>query len=172
MKIINSTAADLEEIFNLYDSGTEYQKKVAEKHWIGFDSEMVLHEIEAKQQWKLMNGTQIAGIFCTTFDDPEIWQEKNADPAVYLHRIVTHPDYRGKNLIQQIISWAKDHAFTHHKKYIRMDTGSGNDKLNNYYISQGFDYLGITTIPLTAKLPAHYKGASSSLFEIALDQIR
>ena len=130
MKIINSTAADLEEIFNLYDSGTEYQKKVAEKHWIGFDSEMVLHEIEAKQQWKLMNGTQIAGIFCTTFDDPEIWQKKNADPAVYLHRIVTHPDYRGKNLIQQIISWAKDHAFTHHKKYIRMDTGSGNDKLN------------------------------------------
>lgn len=49
-----------------------------------------------------------------------------------------------------------------------MDTGSGNEKLNNYYARCGFTYLGVAEIENAADLPAHYKDGASSLFEIRI----
>lgn len=50
-----------------------------------------------------------------------------------------------------------------------MDTGSGNEKLNSYYVGCGFRYLGITQLNNTDGLPDHYKAGSSSLFEIDIE---
>jgi hypothetical protein len=51
-----------------------------------------------------------------------------------------------------------------------MDTTSGNEKLNQYYISCGFTYQGITSIDWSNELPEHYKHNTFSLFEINLDE--
>lgn len=168
MKIINSTMADIDAIFSLYDAGTTYQKSVAKKHWKGFEKSMIETEIGEKRNWKIVIDEEIACIFSITFEDAAIWQKKNEDPAIYIHRIATNPLYRGSSFVKHIVSWAKNYAATLEKSFIRMDTGSGNEKLNNYYISCGFTYLGITELTGTADLPEHYKDGSSSLFEIKL----
>ncbi len=166
--IKNANLADLQEIILLYKAATEYQKSVAKKFWKGFDREMIIDDIIEKRQWKIMINDKIACIFCTTFNDPLIWLEKNDDPAVYLHRIATNPDFRGQGFMKQIVSWTTDFALKNNKKFIRMDTGSGNDKLNNYYISYGFDFLGTTVLNQTKGLPEHYKDGTSSLFQLDL----
>ena len=170
MSISNSTAADLDAIFNLYDQGTEYQKQVAKKHWKGFDRALVLQEIEEQRQWKITIEGEIACVFCVTFNDPEIWGEKDRDPAIYLHRIATHPKYRGRGFVKSIADWAQEYARPEKLKYIRLDTGSGNDRLNAYYMSCGFTYLGIKEVADTTNLPEHYKTGASSLFEMAVTQ--
>lgn len=166
--ILNAALTDLSDIITLYHQATEYQKSVAKKYWKGFDQEMIIHDIKGGNQWKIMAGNDIACIFCTTFSDPYIWLEKNNDPAVYLHRIATHPAFRGMGFMKQITDWTTGFALKNNKQYIRMDTGSGNEKLNNYYISCGFEYLGITTLTNTESLPAHYKDGTSSLFQLDL----
>ncbi len=166
MKIENSTYNDLSAIFKLYEEGTAYQKKVAKKHWKGFERSMVEKEIEEQRQYKIIVDGQIACVFAITFSDPYIWQEKNSDPAIYIHRIVTNPAFHGQGFVKIIVEWAKNYAKQNGKLFIRMDTGSGNDKLNNYYIKCGFNYLGIIEIKEAENLPKHYIGGSSSLFEI------
>lgn len=168
MKILNSIPKDIATIFNLYEAGTAYQKSVSKKHWQGFEQSLIETEIKEKRQWKIIVGGQIACVFAITFNDPHIWQEKDKDSAIYIHRIATNPDFRGNNFVKHIIDWAKRYAKKKGIAFIRMDTGSGNEKLNNYYIKCGFTYLGIVEIGETADLPAHYKGGSSSLFEIKI----
>jgi len=169
MKIIASDIGDIPSIFYLYQEGTAYQKQVAKKHWRGFERSLIEKEVSEKRQWKIMIDNEIVCVFAIAFEDSIIWKEKNNDPAIYIHRIATHPDFRGNGYVKHIVQWAKDYCRTNNKKYIRMDTGSGNDRLNNYYISCGFHYLGIAEYDGSQGLPAHYRGGSSSLFEIRLD---
>lgn len=129
---------------------------------------MIETEIEELRQWKIVIDEQIACVFAIAFSDPYIWQEKNNDPAIYIHHIVTNPAFRGQGFVKAIVEWAKDYAKQHGKLFIRMDTGSGNKKLNNYYVKCGFNYLGIIEIKNAEGLPKHYIGGSSSLFEIAI----
>ncbi|WP_183557458.1 GNAT family N-acetyltransferase [Mucilaginibacter sp. SP1R1] len=169
MKILQSTHEDTEAIMRLYDAGTDHQKKVAKKHWQGFEKSLVEKEIGEQNQWKIVIDGEIACVFATAFCDPFIWQEKDEDPAVYLHRIATNPQFRGMHFVKHIVAWTKEYALQNGKAYIRMDTGSGNDKLNNYYVSCGFTYLGVTEYPVTDQLPEHYNDGCSSLFEINLN---
>ena len=168
LTIVNSTERDIEEIFNIYEEGTTYQKKVATKHWKGFQRSLIQTEISEHRQWKILVNGKTACVFVITFSDPCIWQERSNDPSIYIHRIATHPAYRGNGFVKHIVSWAKSFAIENKKSFIRMDTGSGNDKLNRYYIDCGFTYLGVQEYLITDGLPEHYKDGSSSLFEIKI----
>ena len=168
MEILKSICTDIDTIFDLYKKGTEHQKKVAKKHWRGFDRFLVEKEILEGRQYKIIMDNTIACVFAIDYTDPFIWGEKNKDPAIYIHRIATNPDFRGKFFVRKIVEWAKEHARQNNKKFIRMDTGSGNEKLNTYYESCGFKYKGIVKLQGCDNLPAHYKDGTSSLFEIQL----
>jgi ribosomal protein S18 acetylase RimI-like enzyme len=168
MRIINSTAADLDTIFLFYDAAVEFQKTKFDKHWLAFDPAMVEMEIAENRQWKIMEGDDVACIFAITYEDPFIWQEKNADAAIYIHRIVTSPIYHGRQYVKTIIAWAREHAISHDKQFIRMDTWGDNEKLINYYTRCGFTFLGTTTPQSTAELPKHYSAIFLSLFQITL----
>lgn len=168
MEIINTTLEDVVDILNLYEQGTAYQKTHYHKHWRGFERSLIETEIEEKRHWKIIIDDLIACTFVFTFNDPVLWKEKNNDPAIYIHRIATHPDFRGNGFVKHIIAFATQYAQKSGQKFIRMDTGSGNDKLNNYYVNCGFNFLGVIEYSNAGNMPAHYKGGSSSLFEIEI----
>ena len=166
MQIINSTLADIPVMLELYDIAREYQKEKSNRHWLTFDPVLLKKEIEEHRQWKIVEEDTITCIFLTAYEDPFIWGEKNNDPSIYLHRIVTNPLYRGNNYVMKIIEWAKWHAGEMGKKFIRVDTWGDNPKLIDYYIKCGFNFWGIITPEATDKLPEHYSCISLSLFEI------
>ena len=168
MQIIHSTTADIDTIFSLYDDAVAYQKTRFDKHWLAFDRDMVNKEIEERRQWKIMEGNEVSCIFAIAYDDPFIWKEKNADPSIYIHRIVTHPMYHGRQYTKRIVEWAKMHAAETGKDYIRMDTWGDNEALINYYQKCGFNFLGTITPTASDELPKHYSAITLSLFEIKL----
>jgi ribosomal protein S18 acetylase RimI-like enzyme len=137
--------------------------------WPEFERSMVETEIQENHQWKMLDNNKVACIWATTFTDPLIWEERNNDPSVYIHRIATTPYYRGKNLVLQIVEWAKAYAKANNKKYIRLDTVGDNKGLIKHYQHCGFNFLGLFKLKNTAGLPAHYENASVSLFEIELN---
>ncbi len=167
MQIVNSTVEDIDLIFWFYDAAIEYQKKVFDKHWKGFEHDLVEREINENRQWKILLDGQVACVFAITFNDHSIWGEHDQDDAIYIHRIVTHPDFRGRNLVQHIVHWAKDYAHAMRRQYVRLDTWGDNEKLIQLYQNAGFKFLGIIT-PDFRSLPKHYIGITLSLFEIKL----
>lgn len=169
MEIVNSKFEDFDEIFRLYDLAIEFQKTKFDKSWLPFDREMIKREIAEKRHWKILIDEKIACIFSITFDDPLIWKEKSKEPSVYIHRIVTNQDFRGLRFVPKITDWARGFAKDTGKRFLRMDTWGDNQKLIDYYVNCGFNFLGIMIPTKTADLPKHYEGVTLSLFGIQID---
>ena len=168
MEIKNSQIEDIHTIFDLYKMATDFQKMKSAVPWPDFDRELVKNEIREKRQWKIVIDNQIACVWATTENDPQIWQERNEDPAIYIHRIATNPDFKGRSLVNEIVTWSRDFAKEKNKKYVRMDTVGKNMGLINYYKKCGFDFLGLSELKHTAGLPAHYHNATVSLFQLSV----
>lgn len=169
MDIQPSTRHDIETIFELYDAAIAHQKAVSHLHWLPFERSLIEAEIAEGRQWKILVEGQIACIFVTAYSDPDIWEEKDLDPSVYLHRIVTNPRFRGRNFVAEIVQWAKKHGKMLGKNFVRLDTWSENLRLKEHYLHCGFQFLGVTTPTTFVTLPSHYAGISLGLFEIPIE---
>lgn len=169
-EITNSTPEDIPEIFRLYQLATDFQKiTFPGNQWPEFDQELIATEVKEHRQFKLLIENSIACIWAITFNDAQIWEEKDNNSSIYLHRIATNPEYRGNDFVRLIVDWAKVYAAKHNKQFIRMDTCGQNDRLINHYKKCGFEFLGIRKLKDTSELPPHYQNADVCLFEIELD---
>ncbi len=168
MLIENCILSDHEMIMNMYRAATAYQKTKFTSYWPEFDSEKIKSEIINGQHWKMIIDNNIACIWAHTFSDPSIWGERNSDPAVYLHRICTNPDTRGKKLVKHIIQWTIEFARQNGKSFVRLDTAGENQGLIKHYTDCGLKYLGVVYLTTPEDLPSHYHNTNISLFELKL----
>ena len=169
MQIENSTIEDIDNIFRLYKMASAYQKaKQTVVVWPEFDRQLVETEIAEKRQWKLVIDGDIACVWVITFSDAQIWAVRNADAAIYIHRIASDDKFRGYNFIAIIVAWAKNYARGIGKDFVRLDTIGNNIKLIEHYTNAGFTFLGLFNLTDTSGLPAHYHNGAACLFEIKL----
>ncbi|MDG1054111.1 MAG: GNAT family N-acetyltransferase [Flavobacteriaceae bacterium] len=167
--IEKSTLEDLDEIFERYtDAATFQRNKETVVVWPNFDRTLVEKEILEGRQWKLIQNNTICCVWAVAFSDPQIWEERDKDPSVYIHRIATHPNARGQQMVKKIVDWAIPFAKRIKKTHLRLDTLGNNTRLIEYYQSAGFDFLGMFPMKNTAGLPDHYHTAPVCLFEIKL----
>ena len=160
--IAQSEPSDIAEIFSLYQAAANFQRSKK--------TVVVWSSLSGKwSSWrKLLLDGAIACVWTTAFQDPQIWEERDRDPALYIHRIATAPQFRGRALVKHLVQWAKVYAEKQQKKFVRLDTLGENARLIAYYQEMGFDFLGIFSLKNTAGLPAHYHNAPACLFEIQL----
>ena len=169
MTIQNCITEDVDKIYNLYEDARELQTLKKMVTWPHFDKQFLEREILNKQQWKLLINEEVACNWAITFTDKEIWEDKENDDAIYIHRIVTNPTFRGNNFIKAIVDWAKLYAVENKRKYIRLDTLGNNTRLIEHYTKSGFTFLGMVKLTNTNGLPLHYqKEPNCCLFEIEI----
>ena len=169
MKIVNAVQSDLATVMHLYDEAVAFQKTVFDKAWLGFDRKLVAREIAEKRLWKIVEiENEIACIFTVTYSDPVLWGEDSHDSAMYIHRIVTNPAFRGRGHVRTITDLAIGHAREHSLRFVRMDTWSDNRKLVDYYREIGFKLLRSVVPKGSPTIPEHYWNTSLALFEIDL----
>jgi len=163
------TTADIDEIFMLYGIASAYQQTKNVVVWPNFERSFVETEINENRQWKLLVDSTIACNWAITFSDADIWEERENNASIYIHRICVNPAYRGNNFVKLIVEWAKEFAATNNKKFIRLDTLGYNIKLIEHYTGAGFEFLGMFRLKNTQQLPSHYqKQPDCCLFEIRL----
>ena len=168
-QIVNTTTADLDFIYTLFESAIAYQKSKNVPVWAGFDKQVLQDDIRDKRQYKIVNGADFMCIFSLCFSDPIIWGERDKNDAIYLHRFVVNPAFKGQKHVEKIIKWAINFAKTNQIKFIRLDTWGNNPAIIAYYESFGFTFLGFTHTPNSDKLPVQARGLKLALLEIKVD---
>lgn len=172
IEIQNTREEDISSIFKLYDDAISYQKQVGNNHWLGFEEALIKKEIAENRHYKILLNGEIGGTFIVTFEDKLIWKTVQDIPAIYLHRVATAEAARGNDLFKHIVDWAKNYANQHQLSSIRIDTGSGNDRLINYYSRLGFSVVDTNTkVDYTSDLPAHYEHGIFTLLEMPVSVI-
>lgn len=169
MEIRNCLMSDANEILLLYEAARNLQTQRKMVIWPSFEKSFIEKEIQEERQWKIISDNVIACNWTITFEDKEIWGEKDKDDAIYIHRICTNPALRGNRYIDTIVEWSGKYAKQIGKKFVRLDTLGNNIKLIEHYTSAGFEFLGMLKLTDTANLPGHYQNEPNCcLFEIDL----
>jgi hypothetical protein len=116
LDIKNCSLNDVKTILALYDAAIELQTQKNMVVWPKFERSFIEKEIEDKRQWKIMIGNEIACNWSITFEDKEIWGEKDDNNSIYIHRLAANPAFRGNRFIDVIVPWAKALCFIKRKK--------------------------------------------------------
>ncbi len=168
-KVENTTPADLEFIYELFDHSIQYQERKGYPVWRGYDKSALIQDVENKNQYKITIDSQIVIAFSVRYDDKVIWREKENGDSVYLHRIVVNPAFKGQKLFKFILEWAIEHAKHEGLSFIRMDTWANNPNIIDYYKSFGFAFVGNYTTPDSLELPSHNRNLALALLELKLN---
>jgi GNAT superfamily N-acetyltransferase len=167
-KIENTALTDLEFTYSLFDDSIRYQVEKGFPTWKGFDKNALVNDVKNKNQYKIIHDTQIAIVFSVCYVDKVIWREREKGDAVYLHRIVVNPAFKGQKLFALILDWTIQHAKQKGLSFIRMDTWGNNPTLIDYYKTFGFRFIENFTTPDSLELPSHNRKLFLALLEIEL----
>jgi GNAT superfamily N-acetyltransferase len=167
MTITHTTIEDLGVLEELFGLAIQYQQSKSSHFWRGMNRPLIEKEIREHLHWKIVDDDQVACFFSIAFNDRLIWDARDAEPSVYLHRIVTNPRFRGRGYVKHIVAWAEAFGRALGKQWVRLDTGRDNAKLNAYYQECGFVFCGIKQFDDDGdpSIPRHYLGSGLSLYE-------
>ncbi|MDR6194566.1 GNAT family N-acetyltransferase [Siphonobacter sp. SORGH_AS_0500] len=169
MEIKKCLLTDTNEILSLHEAARILQMQRKMVVWPLFDKSFIENGIKEDRQWKIVVENVMACSWAITFEDKEIWGNKDQNNSIYIHRICNNPTLRGNRYIDKIVEWAKEYALQSGKRFVRLDTLGNNTKLIEHYTSAGFNFLGIFKLTETSTLPSHYHDEPNCcLFEIDL----
>jgi ribosomal protein S18 acetylase RimI-like enzyme len=167
MDITLTTNKDLDILESLFGHAIEFQRSRSNNSWREMNRPLIEKEIREKLHWKIIEEDQIACFFSIALNDRLVWDERDAEPSIYLHRIVTNPTFRGKGYVKHIVVWAEAYGRAAGKQWVRLDTHRDNERLNAYYQQCGFVFCGIKRFEDDSdpSVPRHYLGSGLSLYE-------
>lgn len=76
----------------------------------------------------------------------EKWAGGPAAPAVVVHRLATHPDWRGRGVAAAIMQQAERVAAAAGIRFVRVDTNLANAATQKLFPKLGFSYVGEITL--------------------------
>jgi GNAT superfamily N-acetyltransferase len=141
MHIENTTEADLPFVYSLFEQAIVFQQKNGYNVWKGYDKDVLRREMREGLQYKLVIDGKIALVFSAIYSDKFLWHETDNDDAVYVHRLVVNPEYRGQRLFGEVFNWLLAEAKRRERKYLRLDTWGDNPKMISYYESFGYRFV-------------------------------
>ena len=144
---------EISEMFQMVLDRMKWMDEVGIKQWnvTKYDECYPMEYYEGKRQKGenfVLIDTEKNQIVCAGVikdkDDRGRWADVlNGEPdegAVYLHHLVTRLDAKGSGII--FIEFAEQLAREKGKKYFRLDSAVGNEKLERYYTVQGYYPVG------------------------------
>lgn len=166
MEIVNTTLSDQDDVFSFFEQSIVYQEKNGHISWRNYDRKAVLRDIENKMQFKIVVNGMTAMVFSVCFSDPLIWRQRDQGDAIFLHRIVVNPLFKGRRLFGTIVEWAVAVAREKQLRFVRMDTWAKNPTIIKYYQTFGFELVELFTTPNTNELPVHNRNLDLALLQL------
>ena len=164
-KVENTTPADLQFVYDLFDLSIIYQEKKGYPVWKNYDKSALVNDVNNKNQYKIVIDDQIAMVYSVCYSDKILWRQMENGDAIYLHRIVVNPQFKGQRMFGIILEWAIQYAKSKGFKFIRMDTWADDPNIINYYKGFGFYFIEDFNTPDIPELPVHNRNIPLALLE-------
>lgn len=142
--IFLATEEDLEQINKLYidrlkwfseNNIKQWGKKYADK----YDVLYLKEQMRINKLYVVKNEDQVViGSMLLKSEDPKYWED--SANAYYIHHLVSDINTRGIGV--GLIKFAIEECINNKKDYLRLDTVSKNNWLNEYYEKLGFEFFG------------------------------
>jgi len=132
------------EILNLLQQAASWMERNGIRQWTPgqFNEPDIINYFEDREVYLALIEHELAGMFTLQFSDPLYWGPRNDDSYAYLHRLCVTETYRGIGLGSLMLDYAADVAKEKGCKGLRFDTVAHNIKLNGFYQSLGYHYMG------------------------------
>jgi GNAT superfamily N-acetyltransferase len=79
---------------------------------------------------------------------PELWTEQErTEPALDAHKVTVDRAYGGQGLGAELLNWAGAKAADEGADRLRVDVWTTNERLQHYYLKQGFTYVRTVVLP-------------------------
>lgn len=169
--IENTRQEDLDFIFWLYEEAIYYHKQMGYNIWQGYDKDVLQQEMQKKLQHKLIINDKIALVFSAIYSDKLLWKDRDQDDAVYVHRLVVNPEFRGNKLFGLVFQWLIQDAKNKGRKYLRLDTWGDNPKMIGYYESFGYKFIMNFSSGDDSRLPIPHRNMFFALLEYEIPKI-
>src|SRR6476620_2142050 len=95
-QILNTEVKDLKFIYCLFEEAISYIKKKKYVGWTTYDKNFIKQDIANRLQFKITSNGNILCVFSVCYSDAVIWREMEEGDAMYLHRIVVNPEFKGQ----------------------------------------------------------------------------
>jgi GNAT superfamily N-acetyltransferase len=172
-RIRPATTRDLRLILCFIDEAADWLRTKGTDQWSSpWPSEeerdaLVERDLAAGRTWIVEDdGIPMATVTCRPDASPEFWtKSEQADPAIYVSRLVVSRRYAGQGFGAELLAWAGRWAGRQYgAKWIRMDAWTTNIALHSYCERLGFWFVrfGDTTDPSAALFQKPTAGISSA----------
>jgi GNAT superfamily N-acetyltransferase len=113
----------------------------------GGDDEEILEAVNREETYIVLNADELVATFTISETQSEwdihIFGEEVAHDSLYLHRFAITPELIGKGMGRDVLDGIERNIHTE-KTLLKLDCVSDNSKLNQFYLNNGFDYIGET----------------------------
>jgi GNAT superfamily N-acetyltransferase len=160
IRLAEPTAEHLDAILGLVEDARGWLWTKGTDQWAvpwpdeGARDARVLRGLENRKTWIVWDGdTPAATATITTQKNAAVWSKPActcdlAEPAVFVHRLITARKYAGRGLGAELIDWAGLRGQRlYGAKWIRIDVWGTNEKLHEYYVRRGFEPCGFCADP-------------------------
>jgi GNAT superfamily N-acetyltransferase len=151
LQIRKANEEDTIRVLNLLKKTAQWLKDNEINQWqfllAGGDDIEIENSIRNSETFGVWQGHEMIATFTLSpiqseWDQHIFGIDENGD-SLYLHRLAILPDYIGNGIGTDILKWITKQIETD-KAYLKLDCVAGNRKLNQFYINNGFEYLGET----------------------------
>jgi GNAT superfamily N-acetyltransferase len=101
--------------------------------------ENVEHQVKTGMFWLAEIDGEFAGCIRFQTEDLEYWDDVPHTDSAFVHRVAVKRKFAGKGVAIAMLDWAKSHAKSLNKSYLRLDCDQ-RKKLIEFYESQGFKF--------------------------------
>jgi len=144
IRIVRGEPDRVSDILRLLQEAAGWMERNGIKQWTPgqFTETDIAGYFADRHVYLALDDGAVVGMFTLQFSDPQYWGSKNDESYAYLHRLAVKDSHRGRGLGQQMLKYAVVLAKDLGCKSLRFDTVAHNIKLNRYYQSMGFHYMG------------------------------
>ncbi|WP_339241568.1 GNAT family N-acetyltransferase [Paenibacillus sp. FSL F4-0243] len=132
------------DILRLLQEAANWMERNGIKQWTPgqFNENDITGYFTDRHVYLAIEDEAVVGMFTLQFSDPQYWGSKNDESYAYLHRLAVAGSHRSQGLGQHMLKYAAVRAKELGCRGLRFDTVAHNIKLNRYYQSMGFHYMG------------------------------
>ncbi|GAA1016770.1 GNAT family N-acetyltransferase [Streptomyces thermogriseus] len=144
MRIIPAQPADVAKLIAFREEAAAWLSRLGTDQWQRpYPADKLLETIQAGSVFMLLDGETTAGTITLTPEaEPGLWTDQElAEPSMFINKLTVARTHAGQNLGGRLLDWAGDRAYRAGAKWLRLDAWTTNQRLQAYYLRQGFEHV-------------------------------